>query len=1077
MLCSTAFGFTSSEVFSQNTKIRIDKDQTVSIDAVFDLLRDQTNYTFIYEEDLFKDVPRVQLKKGTILANKLLEICFSGKDFKLDLKGDKITIIATEPSNTTLQTFTVSGTIVDTNGQPLPGANIVEKGTTNGVTADFDGNFSISVENEDVVLVVSYIGFGTKEIPINGQSEINIQLSESAAGLDEVVVLGYGSVRKSDLTGSVSSVSSETIEKLQLTTAEDALRGNAAGVRVVQTSGAPGAEVTVRIRGNNSIQGNNSPLYVIDGLPIQGGLNNLNPKSIESIEVLKDASATAIYGARAANGVVIVTTKKGEKGESTINLSINTGIENISKKLDVLNGLQYATLANEAATNEGGEPPFDLNNLENAETDWQDLIYSSGLRRNYSLNFSGGSEKSTYSVMGDVLNIDGVVGGTGFDRQSLQFNLTQNVNDWLKLENHYNLSHVKSNNPQGGRPGQIGGNSRNTSITSALAAPPTISPFDENGDYSFLSPYPFIEEILHPLALIHERIDMEDSYSVFGSTALNFAINEDLNLELKGGINFSDTRSDNFNYDALDPSSTNSGSIQDRRLLYWLFQSTLNYEKQINDNNRISAVIGFTTEEEENKFLSASGVNFPNEITTNQSLQSAGTSRIPQSSVNKYGLLSYLGRINYSLLDKYLFTATGRYDGSSRLGPNNKYGFFPSFAVGWRLIEEDFIRDMQIFSTLKLRGSWGITGNTNISPYQSLAGFGVTQSFIDGPSNLAIGFAPSNLANPELKWEETKQYDIGLDFGFLNGRLNFNIDYYNKTTENLLATVNLPQSSGFSNILKNVGKVENKGFEVQANGIIIDKPDLFLSTNLTFASNKNEIIETANNDPIFGSSQNVFPAITVSRVGESVSSFWGLIRSDLLTEDGRVQFEDLNNDGEITPADNTVLGSPHPDFIYSLSSSLEYKNFTVDLLLEGTQGNEVFNYAKMELNDTFSKGGNMTAEVWDRWSQTNPDRSALYPRMGTSTFPSPSDQYVEDASYLRIKQLTLGYDLDMNRLDRRFIKSARVYLRAVNLFTLTNYSWYDPEVNTFGNSGLNLGIERNSYPQVRTFSLGLNISL
>ncbi len=1069
------FQLSANSVLSQE-RMEFNYDD-VPLKRILKEIKSQTGHRFFYNVKEIDDKQKISLSADKETIREVMDKLAGRANFDFKINKNQIVLTRRKTTYDSVQEIEISGTITDVNGTPLPGASIVEKGTTNGTQSDFDGNFTIAVSSQNSIIVISYIGFATQEVNISGQTEINVQLSESAAGLDEVVLIGYGSVRKVDLTGSVSSVSSETLEKLQLTTVEDGLRGNAAGVRVIQTSGAPGAEVTVRIRGNNSIQGNNSPLYVIDGLPIQGGLNNINPNSISSIEVLKDASATSIYGARAANGVVIVTTKKGKNGESKIDISLNTGIENVTKQLDVLNGIQYATIANEAAINDGRDPTFDLNDLQNADTDWQDLLFSSGVRKNYSLAFSGGNEKSTYSITGDILDIDGVVSGTGFERQSLQLNLKNDIKDWLTLENHYNLNHTSANNTEGGRPGQIGGNSRNTSITSALAAPPLIAPFDANGDYSSLNPFPFIEQILHPLALIRERTDLDDSYNIFGTTGLNFTITDELKFELKGGINYTDSRSDEFRSNNLDPASNNFGSIASQRSFYWLFQSTLNYDKQINDDNRISAVVGFTTEEQEDKFLVGFGSGFPNENTTNQSLQSAAFPGIPESNINKFRLLSYLSRVNYSLLDKYLFTVTGRYDGSSRLGPDNKYGFFPSFAVGWRLVEEDFISNLDIFSTLKLRGSWGITGNTNISPYQSLSGFSVTQSFIDGPTNLAIGFAPSNIANPELKWEETKQLDIGLDFGFLKDRLVFTVDYYNKTTEDLLAFVNLPQSSGFTNVLRNIGTVENKGVEIQASGVIADKPDLYFSTTLTFASNRNEVLETANQDPIFGSGQSVFPPVTVSREGDPISSFWGLIRKEQLTEDGFIEFEDINGDGEITADDNTIIGNPNPDFIYSLSSNFEYKNFTIDLLLEGTQGNDIFNISKMELNDTFSKGGNMTTEVLNRWTPSNPDRNALYPRMGTSTFPSPSNQFVEDGSYLRFKQLTIGYNFDTDRLNWKFLKSARVYARAVNLFTITNYSWYDPEVNTFGNSGLNFGIERNSYPQVRTLSVGLNLSL
>lgn len=1078
LLCSTAFGFTSAEVFSQNTKIHIHKDQVVSIDEVFDLLRNQTDYTFIYEEDLFKDVPKVQLKKGTIRANKLLEICFSGKDFELDLKEDKIIIIAKEPSSTALQTFTVSGTVMDTDGQPLPGANIVEKGTTNGVTADFDGNFSINLNGDNAVLVVSYIGYATKEVVVNGQPIVNITLEESAAGLDEVVVVGYGQVRKKDLTGSVSRVDGDALENLPASRLDQALQGRAAGVNVTSVNGAPGARATIRIRGGNSISASNEPLYVLDGFVVgtDFDLNTINVNDVKSIEILKDATSISIYGSRGANGVILITTKSGSglKSGSKPELRVNfySGLQNISNKVDVLDGPSLAAYHNETATFLGNPLPFP-NLDEVTHTDWQDEISRTGIINNLDASLSGNSEYTNYYLSANYFDQEGVIKNSGLERFIFRTNIESRVSDKLTLGAKINFNRSKREN-----------NKTNffTVLKEAFTAIPV---YDENGDYTSEHPVTF-ETFNNPVQVINEVTDHAIIHSIIGNIYAEYELAGGLKFRTSFGPDIRLAQDNNYTPGTIpsrfDTSQGGLARINKSSYITLLNENTLSYFKDFDDNHHFDALLGFTWQTTENESSFSQGEGYSNDLLSFNNLGTGDPLRneIGSNTVER-SLVSWLGRINYSFKDKYYLTAVGRVDGSSVFAENNKYAFFPSVAASWRLDKESFIENLDVFSTLKLRASYGIAGSQAISPYQTLSKLNVSNTLF-GTSEV-IGMVKG--APPaDLKWETTNQLDIGLEMGLFNNRLNFEMDYYHKETNDLLLGVGISPITGFSNQLSNFGSIENKGLELSISSINIANENFTWSSDLTISGNRSKVLNIGDSPFLGGVNGRI-------EVGEPVGIFKGVeylgtIKTQdqldnppadwFFTGDADLGFpvlRDTDESGGISNEDYITIGNPEPDFFGGLNNTFRYKGLTLDVFLQYSYGNDIYwsDFAYRGFFGGFAS--NLFSEVENRWTPDNPNSDI--PRAGSfnSTIVTvPSTKYIFDGSFLRLKTVRLAYDFNTKMLG---INGLSVYVIGDNLAIWTNYKGYDPEVNTSGTDSVLRGQDRATYPRNRGITLGLNV--
>ncbi len=812
---------------------------------------------------------------------------------------------------------TITGTITDlSNGESLPGVNILVKGTTIGTITDADGNYRLTAPDNAETLVFSSVGYNSEELSINGRSVINLELTPDVQSLSEVVVVGYGSVKKSDLTGSVASVTPEELTALPTINAVQGLTGRAAGVQVIQNSGAPGGNISVRIRGGNSLQGSNEPLYVIDGFPISGKPTTINPNDIQSMEVLKDASATAIYGSRGANGVVIITTKTGRSGKGRLDIESYYGWQQVINKIDLLNARQFVQIANERAANDGDTPFFTDEEVQSfgEGTNWQDEVFRTAPIQNHVATFSGGSEKTTYSVSGSWFDQQGIMINSDYQRGSLRANLNSQINDRLTLSYSSILSRINENqirSDNGGRGDGV--------LSSALLAPPTLGVFNQDGTYSNPAQYAFSPGVAeNPVAQARELLNNNTVNSVLANAAIKYKVLEDLSFKVSFGIENINSKRDNYSPSIFKNSPTGRASTRFFGRTNVLNENILTYNKSINQHD-FTFTGGFSYQTERQSANAMSSTGFTTDALLNNRLQSGDTPGIPASSVEEWTIASWLGRINYTLLDKYLFTASVRADGSSRFGSANKWGVFPSGAFAWRISDEAFIQNVEAITNLKLRTSWGRTGSTAVSPYQTLNT--LNSSLVVFNDAFFAGFAPGNrLANPNLQWETTTQFDIGFDLGLIEERLRFSFDYYNKNTQDLLATVPLPTSTGFTQVTQNIGEINNSGVELTL-GADIFTGNLTWTVDANVAANTNEVIQLAGESDVFGERLDnpLQTSINIVREGEPVGSFFGFVEQPLLDEEGQIQYVDQDGNGEINNNDRVIIGNPNPDFIFGIT--------------------------------------------------------------------------------------------------------------------------------------------------------------
>lgn len=975
--------------------------------------------------------------------------------------------------------FPVTGTVTDQAGEPLIGVNILVKGSSRGTVSDLDGSFSLELETGEETLVFSYTGYETMEVPVNERSELQVTMAESVSELEEVVVVGYGTVQKRDLTGAVGSLEAEKFEGEVISNVSQGLQGKVAGVNVTTNGGAPGGAMIVRIRGNNSVIGGNDPLYVIDGFPVTSGnigetdlLATINPGDIESIEVLKDASATAIYGSRGSNGVVLITTKQGRAGVDRIDIETSVGTRSVARTLDMMNSAQFLEIANERALNDGNEPffsPQEVSELSQINTDWQEEIFRQAMVQNHTLRFTGGNENTRYLVSANYFDEEGIIIGSDFKRGSLRFNLDKNFGERFELSTRVSLSRSINNEVPA-----------NNIMLSALQAPPFLSPYNEDGSYVFgtdLKDFPFSPSAgTNPVSLALEQLNRRVIDRVLANVAGSYEILNGLVFKAQLGIDQLNNNRDLYNPSTIEagiPAGSGSKSFGTTTSL--LSENTLNYNTTFPNDDRLSVTVGFTWQEESNEFLSGSASGFVTDDLQNDALGSGQFFGAPNTSLSDWTLLSFLGRINYSLNDRYLFTLSGRRDGSSRFGEGNKWGFFPSAAFAWRLSEENFIRNIlpSSVSDLKLRASWGISGNQAISPFQSLQRFSDVGLAFGG--TVTTGFRPENLGNPDLQWETTREFNLGLEFGMWNQRLSFSADYYVKNTEDLLALVNLPPTSGFSTTIQNIGSTRNQGVELNLAGVILRKGNMRWDANFNISANRNEVTETATGQDIVGPGIEIVGPANVVREGEPLSSFFGL-EVDGLTDDGFFNYVDQNGDGNINDADRVILGNPYPDFFYGFSTEFTLGDFSLRMNFQGEIGKQIWFMDIYRFGASMHRGGNSFAEVaTQRWTPQNPDPNAKYPRATQTLNQQPSEFYLAEADYLRLQNLRLSYNIPVNALNWGTLNNATVYLSGQNLFTITPYPGYTPDIDTFSSGDLRIGVDYRSYPIPRSLMLGLKV--
>jgi TonB-dependent starch-binding outer membrane protein SusC len=1055
-------------------------EKNLSLEKLFRHLEKQTGYGFFYDHKLVDKAPRISVNFKNMpledalndaLKNQLLTYSIVGKNVVIKTKE---MFVALGPVKVFVQDtmVTATGKVTDAKGAPLPGATVVVKGTNNGTATDAGGNFKLRAPR-GALLTVSYLGYKTQEVQAASEQAINIPLEEQVNLTDEIVVIGYGTVRKSDLTGSLSQVKAKDLASYPSTNVMQALNGRASGVRVMQNGGSPGGSVSIRIRGTNSILGGNEPLYVIDGFPYNGNPTFLQNSDIASVEILKDASSTAIYGSRGANGVVMITTKSGRKtGGTTVDVEAGYTVQSVTKKMDLMNAQQYAMLYNEQAKNDGLAAYFSQTQIDSLGgikgTDWQDEVLRNAPIYQLSATVNGGSEKTKFSLSGAAYLQDGIIKSSDYKRYSLRANIDHDINKVVSVSMNTILTRINSSRQNSGL-----GNRGNDLISAMLMAPPSLSPYLPNGAYRRLNnAYPFISNvIINPLIFINERRDDIKGDRVFANGAITIKPIEGLSIKISGGIENINDRVDA--YSNIEPStdSRGSASVSTTQQTGFLNENVVNYQKVFNNKHSISVTGGFTYQDNVTTTLGGSGIGFLSDVTGTGNIGSAATPGVPSSGYSKWVLLSYLARANYSLNDKYLFTASIRRDGSSRYSKENQWENFPSAAFAWKASNEPFLKQSTVISDLKLRASYGLSGNTGISPYQTLTQLG-SSNVIFGDA-LYVAFAPNTTLPGDLKWEITKQFDIGAEVGLLHDDLRITMDYYRKRTVDLLNTVRLPRSTGYETTVQNVGEVENKGIELGIDAAILKK-EVTWNVNANIAFNRNKVVKLYGGQDIYGAAfytGSLNDVVNLLREGQPMGVFYGYKESGY-SATGTLQYEDIVKDNVITTADKTYIGDPNPDFIYGLNSVLGYKGFELTLFIQGSQGNDIFNLNKSSSLD-LGMGLNLPKEVFtDHWTPENPN--AKYPKITSKVNGNLSDRFVEDGSYLRFKNIQLAYNLPVKENGWKGFRSAQVYASAQNFITFTKYSWYDPEVNAYGGSNsINQGIDYAIYPTSKSVTFGI----
>jgi len=1020
----------------------------------------------------------------------------------------------------------ITGKVTDEMG-PLPGVNIVIMGTLTGTVTDFNGNYSLTANPTDTLLF-SYIGYVNQKIVVGNQTVINVVLMQKKQEIDEVVVVGYGTMKKSDLTGATQTVKVSGDQARQTPTIDQMLQGRASGVQVVSGSGNPGEAVSVRIRGTNSLMGNTEPLYVVDGVIIttagedvnnasrdgndyqqpQNGLAGINPDDIESMEVLKDASATAIYGSRGANGVVIITTKSGKKGKMNMDAFFITGVSMIDKKLDVLDGPDYALYQNEASIMKGQSPKYHIENgnvyplnynggspvigdTPFRTANWQDEIFETGISYNAGVSFSGGSSKGNYYVSASYNDINGIVENSKVQSGNFRINVTQNINDNLKVSAVASAYISKNNFAQAGSKAGSTGSFVKSTITFSPLIGDDVSDFQNDLGLS------------NPMAWIKDYEDLSNDFRTQLSLRLEQKLPvKGLKVQIQGATDIWQKERRRWYGITTNPGFQSNArlSIAGLRKYNYNIDNLLLYNRTFKKKHSVNATLGYVFQGSYKEDKNYDVIDF---VTYQFTVDGPEYGQIASRPLSTYPrnekMNSFLARVNYSFNHRYSITATIRADGSSKFTAGNKYSYFPSFSVAWRINEESFMEGAENVSSLKLRLGWGMTGNQAINPYQTFSNFGVTY-YSQNDNSTVVGFAPNNIANVNLKWETTSQLNVGLDYGFFNNRLSGAIDGYYKETYDLLQNMALPTSTGYKQMLINRGDISNWGVDFNITGTIIAKKDIYLSVGGNISYNKNKIMELGipdekiwlNGEEIeasyyFGdnvSNGNTFkcPA-NIFLKGQPIGMFIGYKTDGIVQEGdqnipqglqpGDYNIIDLNGDGKIDTKDRAIIGDPNPDFSYGINVDFEYKRFTFSLLGYGVYGNDIVNGAGMEYYTPSGDAKNINPAAYhEAWRPERPSNS--YPRIlfNEEGWSSITDRIVEDGSYFRLTNMTLGYNIPLDKTFKKF----HIYASCQNLFTITGYSNYDPNVRSFMGNGNIVGVDWNPFPSTKTFILGLNVS-
>jgi TonB-linked SusC/RagA family outer membrane protein len=1135
----------TAESYSQTARLTLDLENAPIVKIISEI-EQQTDFRFLYRNETIEDkIATINVKNSTI--DKVLDKILGDSNVKYAILDNNL-IVITPVAGSEMQQVIVSGKVTSgASGESLPGVNIIEKGTQNGTVTDVDGEYTISVSGEDAVLVFSFVGYLPEEVPVRGQTAIDMVLVEDIQKLDEVVVIGYGSQKRSDLTGAVVSVNEKTLRSSVTTNIDQALQGRVAGVQITQNSGQPGGATSVRIRGANSITLSSEPLYVIDGMPFQGDgtqiagfdwaggangqnrvnpLSTINPNDIVSIEVLKDASASAIYGSRAANGVVLITTKHGKAGESKLSYNTFYALQTLPKKLDMMDLPEFAEYRVQIAEelDETPDEKYLDPSLLGSGTDWQDEVFTPAWTQSHQLSLTGGNDKTQYAITGGYFNQDGIIIGSGFNRFTGRINLDNQVRDWIKIGG--NLSYAKTHEKITLNDGSDG------VIMNALLMQPDVPVRNMDGEYAGPD-VTYAGSNYNPVALALIRNNTLDRERIMAGAYAS--------ADLLKGLNFrSDLSFDNNNLINISFHPTyqfgaiinnkNKMRQRDENNFNWNWTNNLTYTLNIAEKHELKAQLIAEAQKS-----SWQGTDVTKEDFTSNDIHVLSQGDNTTSRTNGWkdasSIASYFGRFNYNFDERYLATFTLRADGSSRFGPENKWGWFPSGSVAWRISNERFMDNVTFIRNLKLRIGYGLVGNQNIPTYW----YGSSMTTMDSP--FGTSYRMEKISNPSLKWEATAQYNIGIDLGLFNGRIDFTADIYNKQTEDMLLQITVPSylgGIGWDDIqtpYANVGKMENKGIDLTLTTYNVTKGKFNWTSNLTFSLNRNLVKELDDTSKIYWRNLNwysEFQTATMTKAGEPMGVFYGYIADGIFENEeeilahavqvvnpdsvtaahpnglnlvdrttgvwiGDIKFRDLNGDSVINTSDQTIIGNPNPDFTFGFNNTFTFGPFDMSVYLQGSYGADILNYSRVLIEGQTSVYSNQAATVYNRsryqlidpeGSDTDPANVILanpgtdMPRFATNDVNRNnrmSTRFIEDGSYLRIQNVSLAYTLPARITEKVRISRLRVYVNVQNLYTFTNYSGYDPEIGAYNQDARMQNVDMGRYPTPRMYTFGLDV--
>lgn len=1043
-----------------------------SIKQAIGLIESKADYSFFYSDELDDLNNKINLSVNNEDIHSVLQKLFRNTRITYRIEDGKQVVLSKKKDNqpsSKSKEKEVRGIITDKTGEPLIGVSVTVKGTGKGTVTDMNGKWSLSV-SEGSVLNFSYIGYSAETVKVGKSNSYNISLSEDNQLLDEVVVIGYGSMKRKDITTAVSVVSTADIDERPIIDAAQALQGKAAGIQVVQPSGAPGEGMSIRVRGATSVQASNEPLYIVDGMP-NDNISSLSPADIESMQVLKDASSAAIYGARAANGVVLITTKRGKVGNPQVKFSAYVGLSQLGKKIDALNTEEYKDLMKELKKYSNVAPT--IPDSEKRYVDWTDMFFKTGLNQNYQLSVSNGTDKLRYFVSGGYTNEQGIIEKASFRRYNFRANIDNQHTKWLKMALNFAYTNTKGQEVNQSRSSMRAG-----SILSVINTPPFMQQWDnENpGQYDENA---YGSRILNPLAA-NSADNITSADYLKGSLGFTFDILKGLQFKSTFGIDLSNNHWDYF----LDPKSTSDGRGTKGRVeesysrnIEWLFENILTYDFSLKKHN-FSLMGGATQQHAQYNGAWLAGFDLADSYPNIHSISAAN--QIDKdacgSSASAWSLASFLGRIAYNYDSKYLLTMNFRADGSSRFAPGHRWGYFPSASAGWRVSSEKFMEPLKnVIDDMKLRIGWGMNGNqSGIGNYSYLASMSASK-VAPTTENLYPGLAitPYSAANTELTWEKTMQWNAGLDLTMFDSRVTLSVDAYYKKTKDLLLTVSLPDNVNLpGGITRNDGEMVNKGMEFSVSSQNL-KGAFQWNTDFNISFNRNKLTKLGlNKIYYYAEMYETRESAVILKEGIPLGTFYGYVSEGVDPETGNIIYSDLNKNGSLDPGDRTEIGCAQPDFIYGMTNTFSYAGLNLSVFLQGSQGNDIFNASRIDTEGMFDFR-NQSKAVLDRWKR--PGMITDIPRVGNIENSHNSTRFVEDGSYLRLKTVTLSYDFNKKWLKKMHLSKLQAYVTGQNLLTLTKYSGYDPEVNAYGADAVAQGVDYGTYPQSKALIFGLNV--